>query len=123
MLFYEKLNQPWRVSMSDKVKLVVDEINVKVEYRYGIQTCVFYTVDGREVLFQRKNKLVRMVTEIEIECSCLLTARLVSIKKLLDLCLEKSAHHIVKIAPAPVSYFNKRDAAAHARRISAGVDE
>lgn len=49
--------------MAGKTKVIVDGENVyKVEYREGVQTCVFLAEDGCEVLFQRdKNGKVKTV--------------------------------------------------------------
>lgn len=107
--------------MTDKVKLVVSESELRVEDRDGIKTCVFVTEDGREVLFQRnKQGGVMKVTDISVECFTLCEARKISISRLPNHFLEKSAHHslkIVHLGNTPSAVMLVRDAQRHALRI------
>jgi phosphoribosylformylglycinamidine (FGAM) synthase PurS component len=85
--------------MIGKVKLVVIETAVKVEYREGVQTCIFCTEKDQEVLFQRdKQGQIVKITDISIDCFSAAAARaLIAKEKLLDNpIIEKGPHHTLK---------------------------
>lgn len=118
--------------------IIFDDSAGMVDYRNGVEVCVFVTQSGKEVLFSRdKNGNVVKSFEGKLSSVDFVKARGIAGPKLKNKFLTKDVHFTTKVVSAPVAppraqaaqkgpkpaWLQTRLAAQHAQTISTHTDD